>query len=112
MKPSRVDLDAIHITKTYGGSLEGTPSKAFMIDVAKKTLTKMWGNRPTHMVIPEGDKLPAYQYCGWFNSYTPKNDSDAMGSHLCLIWWDDKIDIQKLNEFAAAYWGHAEDYDI
>lgn len=115
MRTSKVELDAIHITKTYAGSLEGLPSKAFIIDAAKKELAKIWGSdRPVHIVFPDTDprsyRLPAYQYLAWFGSWTPVENKDAMGSHLFLIWWDDKLDIEKLTDFAAAHWGEAHDY--
>lgn len=117
MRVSKVDLDAIHISKTYAGSLEGTPPKSYIIERAKKHLADLWGkDRPVHVVFPNNDprsqRLPAYQYMAWFNSWSTVEDEDAMGSHLFLIWWDDKFNTDGLEEFAATHWGYAKDYDL
>lgn len=117
MRVSKVSLDAIHVNKTYAGSLEGPPPKSFIIDRAKRHLAEMWGpDRPVHVIFPNNDprsyRLPAYQYSAWFSSWTPVKDEDAMGSHLFLIWWDDKFNTDNLEEFAAAHWGHAKDFNL
>lgn len=84
-----------------------------MIDKAKESAVEMYGkDRPLYIAIPEGNDLPTYQYVGWFSSYTPVNDEDAFGSHLVVIWWDDKQTLDGAIDFAAAHWGHAKDFDI
>jgi len=113
MRISKVMLDSIHISTTYSGSLEGLPPKNYIVEQAKKNAIKMFGSdRPTYVVVPDSEKLPRFQYIGWFNSYTPVKHKDAFGSHLVLIWWDEKQTLDGIIEFAAAYWAHAEDYNL
>lgn len=62
-----VDIDAVYTTRTYGGLLEGLPTQAMnqrLIEDAKKTLTKIWGQRSFCVVPYEADRAPPSQLAG------------------------------------------------
>lgn len=126
MRSSKVELSSLHVCKTYDGFIEGAPTPTYLIEHAKYKLANIWGtDRPVYVVgeqdilsyidahgkEPE-DKFSRYLHMAWFRSWTPVEDKNALGSHLFMIWWADKIDTEHLEEFASCNWGHAKDFDL
>lgn len=97
-----VEIDAIHITKTYAGCLEGRPSSSSIIESAIDDVSDLFGARATYVIPPKTppiDILPTWQYIVWLNSYVPVKNKEADGSWLVVIYWADELeqpDVKKL----------------
>ena len=135
-----VRIDAFYVTRTYGGVLEGFPTKDLndrLIESTKETLAALWGEkRKIHVVEPrrtkphlsglelkfgqsrEGEeRLPAESCMAWLSSASI--GKDACGSHAFIIWWEgcagDSMSIPaRVQEgILGRKWEEiAEDYDV
>lgn len=109
-----VELDSYYMTETYGGMLEGLPTRdgnESRIRSAKRDLEKLWGKRKVHVVTPKvtpvvpdaflradtisrypnAERMPPFMCWAWIVSFkTVQPDADASGSHAFLIWFQDR----------------------
>lgn len=90
----RVTVDALHVTSTYLGLMEGTPKEeehAEVIVRANESIQKLWGKRRVHLIRPQGwdghAPLPPWTCMAWLTSDTPM-DARFMGSELVVIWFE------------------------
>jgi len=89
-------VDALYISRTYDGSLEGIPSSQIIIKEAKDYAQKLWGTRATVVCSPEAievayskeEVFPPWQHLIWISDIDPVKDINADGSELVIIWWD------------------------
>jgi hypothetical protein len=88
ISPHLLRLDSSYSYRTYGGSLEGLPSRASMIEKAKREAQELWGERATFVIDPkEGRKLPEWTHMVWASG--PAKDAEMDGSELVVIWWSE-----------------------
>lgn len=81
-------LDASYSYRTYGGCLEGAPSRAHLIKLAQTQAIELWGERPTFVIPPkEGKLLPSWTHLAWASGPPLGQDTEADGSQLVVIWW-------------------------
>lgn len=109
-----VSLDSYYMTETYGGMLEGLPTRdrnESRLRSAKQSLEKIWGKRKIHVVppkvtpvvpgpglgadtiarYPNAERFPPIMCWAWVTSFkTVHPDGDACGSHAFLIWFQDE----------------------
>jgi hypothetical protein len=133
MDAKNIRIDAIHISRTYAGVLEGLPSTDDTIKHARDLAKKMWGERATMLVPPatvrsavtrdrrrgtppvEFQRCPDWTICAWLNA--PAMDKTNHGSELVVIWFQAEIsyDIpgELLHDFGCGTWEqHAKDWQI
>lgn len=84
-----IQIDSIHIERTYGGVMEGRPSYDYIEKSARSKLERLFGTeRPVLVLEPKGkDRLPRYQHICWL---TGPALQDGHGSHLFVICWLDE----------------------
>ena len=136
-----VTIDSFYVTRTYGGLLQGMPTRDLnttLIESAKKKLEKLWGTgRKIHVLNPtvkpvqpppgpdiggfyrpgasEPEMLPKFQCHAWLDSASISKEAD--GSHVFLIWWTDEVEAFSvpglvLEAFRGVKWEDAaEDYE-
>jgi len=82
-------LDAIYITRTYAGVLEGIPDEAYVLDSARSQARALFGSdRPTYLrVDPHHQRLPTCRTIAWIIG--PEMDKSMHGSHCVVIWFSD-----------------------
>ena len=110
-----VEVDSYYSHHTYGGMLEGVPTKEDNRRTMKRAegrLQKLWGERniwvlnpevtpakdkfphrlPEHMseAVTKGEYLPPIECMAWLRSYRPVKDENACGSHAFVIWYQTK----------------------
>lgn len=102
----KITIDAVHISRTYAGVLEGRPSRTEIIGWIKRDVEKMWGggrpllflepSQPLGMLRDKPDLadteplLPEWRLCAWLSG--PPKNPDGFGSHLIVAWFEDKLD--------------------
>jgi len=97
----RLWLDALYVTGTYAGVLEGTPSiqsNNSLIRGSATAMERLWGARATYVVPPERrivedggvrfETLPSTVFYAWLTS-TPVNP-EWCGSELVVVWFDEE----------------------
>ena len=91
----RVILEALHVTRTYGGLLEGLPTQRMnneILATLPSRMTPLWGKRKTHIVPPSphekhgGIFLPKLIYLAWLSSLGAIH-SDFIYSELVIVWF-------------------------
>ena len=109
----QVEIDGYSVSRTYGGMLEGLPTRdgnEAVIRHAQRDLGKLWGKRKVHVVqpkvtpitpgpglradaiarYPNAERLPEFMCMAWASSFkTILPSGDACGSHAFLIWFQD-----------------------
>lgn len=89
-------LDAFHTTKTYGGLLEGRPTReinARILESALYTASRLWNALTPHLIPPleeeraDGLRLPEMINFALLGSCTPVKASEYGGSTLVVIWF-------------------------
>lgn len=119
-----INLDSIHINRTYAGCLEGTPSPEESIAYAKERVNhRMFWDGPVLVLAPEikvvgmgrhGEerrKLPQWCHTAWLTSWTPVKEGD--GSHLVVIWFAEEPSCDVAPIIEKIDWEkHAEDWEI
>lgn len=84
-----IRIEMYHLTRTYGGLLEGRPPRDKMLTAVRERAVRLWGDcRPTVVREPSGDKLPEWTVYAWLGSETL---ADGCGSHLFLIFFVDAM---------------------
>lgn len=105
----KIKVDAVHISRTYAGVLEGRPSRSQVLGWIKRDVEEMWGtDRPLLFLDPPQllgmprDKsgsspatateplLPEWRICAWLSG--PPKDPEGFGSHLVVAWFEDTLD--------------------
>lgn len=111
MNLSNYRIKSIYTTQTYGGWLEGRPSKESVVKTFRAALAKMWGERPT-FVKPMDDgrngALPQWMHAAWVDG--PETNDDAHGSHLVIVWFSDKQPSAEEALDGVDWKKHAEDF--
>lgn len=109
-------VDSLHVTRTYGGCLEGHPSRESVFAVAHSGVGKMWGIRPTLLMEPvevvKGE-LPPWVWSVWLTD-DPINE-EWCGSELVVVWFSDQppgspVDWNALRR-SIDWKQHARDFD-
>ena len=94
-----VSITAMVVMPTYASLVSGVPdpdSDAELILQARRRAKGLWGDRPTHVIVPEYEyaidggrtylRMPPVEYCAWLES-GPINSSGQMCSQLVVIWF-------------------------
>jgi len=94
-----VRISALVVMPTYASLVSGVPdpdSDAELILRARKRVRTLWGERPTHVILPEYEcameggrtflRMPPLQYCVWLES-GPLKSSAKKCSQLVVIWF-------------------------
>lgn len=111
-----VRLDSFHVSRTYGGALEGLPKPEQVYESARKRLGRLWGDaRPVLLresPVDENGFLPSHICMAWLNSDALE---DGVGSHLFLIWFTEigaePIPILCMDALDGVEWDqHAKDW--
>lgn len=109
-----VRISGIRMSRPYGGMLEGVPTKKQnerIIEEAKTSFHKMWGDRKVHVVAPvttipkifghgnipnnikehypDPQALPDCMFQVWLDSWTTFDEDDD-GTEVVLIFFVDK----------------------
>lgn len=109
ISPHLLHINASYSYRTYGGCLEGAPSRAQMIEKAKREATDLWGTRATFIIDPPNQKhLPGWTHMVWANG--PEKDPENHGSELVVIWWSEFEPDTKRVLDAVDWEKHAEDF--
>lgn len=111
-------LTTLHMTRTYGGSLEGPPPADAMVRIAREHAIDDFGSYiPLHVFPPvlrtvhDNELLPEWQFMALLNGEPLDEEND--GSQLLVIWWSDSpaYDIDGILEASDKIWReHAVDY--
>ena len=134
-----VRIDSLYLTNTYGGLVDGVPTRGLnesLVETTKKWVERNWGpGRKIHVVTPPvrpvdlpwdahgrvgkdpPERLPAFGCRAWLTSEEMKRE--AHGSHAFLLWWTDS-DVAEvpvgelvLKALASLKWEEiAEDYYV
>jgi hypothetical protein len=99
------------VMPTYASLMSGLPdpdSDAELILQARRRAATLWGDRPTHVIIPdyqyaiEGGRtflrMPPVEYHAWLES-GPIDKTDKAGSQLAVIWFGHRPSFLSLLEF-------------
>ncbi len=127
-----IRIEAIHISRTYGGVLEGLPTTEDTTRHARELAKKMWGERATMLIPPATTKLerpprlpahmkyplercPSWTIIAWLNG--PAMDKANDGSELVVIWFEEDITYQipgaLLHDFGCGSWErYAKDWQF
>lgn len=103
-----INIDSFYMTLTYGGMLEGVPTREGNEKHVEHTIPhnvkKLWGSgRKIHVVKPHVEQInglaadalkryenperfPRYECYAWLTCSQPL-ERDADGSHAFLVWW-------------------------
>ena len=105
---SNLRIGSYHLSKTYGGLLEGKPGPEVnreMVQDFTQSLDRAWGCRAKLVIWPKGgegslpaDELPAWICAAWATSDVLLNEGDH-GSELVVIWFEASmasIDLEQL----------------
>jgi hypothetical protein len=87
------------VMPTYASLVSGLPdpdSDAALILQARKRVRTLWGERPTHVIVPENEcaieagrtflRMPPWEYYAWLES-GPIKGSVKKASQLVVIWY-------------------------
>lgn len=111
-----IKVDGLHLGLTYAGLLDGLPNASVnleIVDYFKRSLTDVWGKRPTLVVWPLGqdpntiERLPDWTCALWASS-SFADDADGDGTELIVVWFEPGIDHTPVLELAAAIVRHVE----
>lgn len=116
-----LEIDSFHVTKSYGGILEGVPKPQDVIFTARAQLARMWGaGRPCLLVPPELHKQGVHEFVpqrvcmAWVSG--PEKDRENHGAHLFVIWFVEHIptnileDVKRIIDVAGGWHKNSEDF--
>ncbi len=94
-----VGITAMMVMPTYVSLVSGLPdpdSDAKLILQVRKRVSKLWGERPTHVIVPKNEyamdagrtylRMPPVEYSVWLESGQIKG-SEKTRSQLIVIWF-------------------------
>ena len=94
------EIETLHVTKTYGGFLEGTYetcNKYLKSHIVPRKAKELFGERPLHVFWPESDptkKWPAYTYYAYLSEPVTGpvggwQPDDPDGWELVVVWFSE-----------------------
>ena len=89
INPNDIQIDSSYSYKTYGGSLEGSPSPKSRIESARQNAEDLWGVRPTYLIEPgiKNGRVPVWTHMIWAQG--PSLNEEMHGSELVVIWFSE-----------------------
>jgi len=106
-----VSITALLVMPTYASLVSGLPdpdSDAELILQARRRAAALWGDRPTHVIVPdyqytiEGGRaflrMPPVEYHAWLES-GPIDKTNKASSQLAVIWFGQSPSFVSLLEF-------------